>query len=199
MILIVAGQATAVAILDAMKLFFNLPGCIFILGADRSHLEAAVQAEYKDLGIAINSYLDKIVQFPFTIPALPVKSVRNYIYSHTSSSLWVSAPMIASAAPDNPRQLKRLINSLTFLDHIARASNFADYDIHVMCALALIQNAAPDLYEHLRNSPDSWAGMSSLSFAETAHEVPEWLKGMLSGKQGQNSSSVLSHRKACRL
>ena len=124
---------TAVAILDAMKLFFNLSGCVFVLGADQSHLEAAVQAEYKGLEIAhINSYLDKIVQFPFAIPTLPAKSVRDYIYSHTSSGLWNCAPMLASAAPDNPRQLKRLINSLTFLDHIARASVFPDYDNHVM-------------------------------------------------------------------
>jgi TPR repeat protein len=176
-------SATAVAILDAMKLFFNLSGCIFVLGADRAHLEAAVQAEYKDLGIAVNSYLDKIIQFPFTIPALPAKSVRDYIQSHTSTGLWICAPMIASAAPDNPRQLKRLINSLTFLDHIAKASDFADYDIHVMCALALIQNAAPDLYEHLRSAPDTWADVSSLSFAQSAHEVPEWLKEMLAGNK----------------
>jgi TPR repeat protein len=174
-------SATAVAILDALKLFFNLPGCIFVLGADRSHLEAAVQAEYRDLGITINNYLDKIIQFPFTIPALSASSVRDYIRSHTSYDLWICAPMIASAAPDNPRQLKRLINSLTFLDHIARASDFTDYDIHVMCALTLIQNAALDLYEHLRSDPVAWSDVSSLGFEQSAHEVPEWLKGMLSG------------------
>lgn len=175
--------ATAVAILDAMKLFFNLTGCIFILGADRSHLEAAVQAEYKDLGVAISSYLDKIVQFPFTIPALPERSVRDYIYSHTTPGLWICAPMIASAAPDNPRQLKRLINSLTFLDHIATASDFTDYDIHVMCALALIQNTAPDLYDYLRSTPGDWSAVSSLGFAQFAREVPDWLQGMLSGSK----------------
>src|SRR5487761_674986 len=173
-------SATAVAILDAIKLFFNLPGCIFILGADRPHLEAAVQAEYKDLGITANNYLDKIIQFPFTIPA---DSVRDYIHSHTPYDLWACAPMLAAAAPDNPRQLKRLINSLSFLDRIARASVFSDYDNRIICALILIQNAAPDLYDHLRSTPKAWSDISSLGFSWLAftEEFPEWLKEKLSG------------------
>ena len=174
--------ATAVAILDAVKLFFSLPGCIFVLGADRAHLEAAVKAEYESLGVPTESYLDKIVQFPFTIPALAGKNVRDYIYSHTRINLWNCAPMIAAAAPDNPRQLKRLINSLTFLDHIARTSGFSQYDNHIMCALTLIQNAAPDLYVRLRHSPTDWHAVSSLGLDG---EAPEWLQKMLAGSEAR--------------
>lgn len=179
--------ATAVAILDAVKLFFSFPGCIFVIGADRVHLEAAVKAEYQDLGIPLESYLDKIVQFPFTIPALAGKSVRDYIYSHTRFNLWNCAPMIAAAAPDNPRQLKRLINSLTFLDHIARASGFSKYDNHIMCALTLIQNAAPDLYARLRHSPKDWRPVSSLGLDK---EAPEWLRIMLAGSEARTQLEV---------
>jgi TPR repeat protein len=182
--------ATAVAILDAMKLFFNLPGCIFILGADRQHLEAALRAEYKGLEIPVNNYLDKIIQFPFTIPALTAKSVRSYIHNHTSTGLWDCAPMLASAAPNNPRHLKRLINSLTFLDYIARVSVFPDYDNRVMCALTLIQNTAPELYEHLRNNPGHWPDVASLGYAQTAQEAPEWLKEMLTGSEAKTHLEV---------
>ena len=179
--------ATAVALLEAIKLFFNLDGCIFVLGADREHLEAAVATEYDSIGIARESYLDKIVQFPFTIPALSNESVRDYIYKHTPYSLWNCVPMLAAAAPDNPRQLKRVINSLVFLDYIVRESEISNYDNRVMCALALIQNAAPNLYRHLRRSPHRWSDVASLGLKA---EVPEWLQDMLAGSDSRTALEV---------
>jgi TPR repeat protein len=168
----------AVGLLEAIKLFLNLPGCIFILGVDREQLEAAIAAEYGRLGISRESYLDKIVQLPFTIPALAKKGVQEYIVKHLPEQLQDCQAMLAAAAPDNPRRLKRTINSLFLLDRIAIESRLPHYNNKFMCAIALIQIAAPDLYQRLRQSPVDWQHVVALGSDTTS---PTWLTGMLNG------------------
>jgi energy-coupling factor transporter ATP-binding protein EcfA2 len=148
--------ATAVSVLEALKLYLNYPGCVFVLGVDRQPIEAAIAVKYKNLEIAKENYLDKIVQLPFTIPALTTESVERYILEKVPKRLQDCRGLLAVAAPDNPRQLKRTINLLFLLDRIA-AGSIPNYDARIMCALALTQNSAPDLYQLLRYNPKAWA------------------------------------------
>jgi energy-coupling factor transporter ATP-binding protein EcfA2 len=130
--------ATAVAVLEALKLYLNLEGCIFVLGIDRQPIEAAIAHEYGGLGIVKETYLDKIVQVPFTIPALDQTWVASYVAMRLPERLKDCQEMLSLAAPDNPRRLKRAINTLFLLERIAKIS-FPTYDYRILCAIALIQ------------------------------------------------------------
>jgi KAP family P-loop domain len=133
-----------------------LSGCIFVLGVDRQPIKAAIAHEYSSIGLAKESFLDKIVQLPFTIPALGQAAVADYVEARLPEHLNDCQEMLTRAAPDNPRQLKRTINSLLLLDRIAEIS-FPSRDGRILCVVALIQNSAPNLYQHLRHAPEDWA------------------------------------------
>ena len=58
----------ALKLLEALKLYLNLEGCVYFLGVDRQALEKSISHCYKGLDIKESEYLDKIVQLPFTVP-----------------------------------------------------------------------------------------------------------------------------------
>ncbi len=182
--------ATAVAMMEALKLYLSLAGCIFVLGIDRQPIESAIASEYANLGIAKESYLDKIVQLPFTIPALNKEDVNSYVAARLAGHLGNCQQMLTLAAPDNPRQLKRIINALLLLDRIADTS-FPNRDSRILCAVALIQNSAPDLYQRLRRNPEDWALVvpAGIDSQERAAR-PGWLEDMLSGSDTREALSA---------
>ena len=57
----------AIQVLEAIKLFLDVPGCIFVLGLDREAIEDAVQKRYKG-EVKAREYLEKIIQLPFILP-----------------------------------------------------------------------------------------------------------------------------------
>ena len=47
--------AKTVQVLEAIKLFLDKPGCIFVLGADTDVIRDAVKAHYKDMVTSLNA------------------------------------------------------------------------------------------------------------------------------------------------
>jgi tetratricopeptide (TPR) repeat protein len=182
--------ATAIAMMEALKLYLSLPGCIFVLGIDPELIQSAIANEYATLGIAKESYLNKIVQLPFTIPALSREEVNAYVAAHLARDLSDCQQILTLAAPDNPRLLKRIINTLLLLDRIARIS-FPNRDSRILCAVAVIQNSAPDLYQHLRRRPEAWAlVVPAGTDPEGPSARPGWLDKMLSGSDTREALSA---------
>jgi tetratricopeptide (TPR) repeat protein len=182
--------ATAIAMMEALKLYLSLPGCIFVLGIDPELIQAAIASEYASLGIAKESYLNKIVQLPFTIPALSREEVNAYVAAHLARHLSDCQQILTLAAPDNPRLLKRIINTLLLLDRIARIS-FPNRDSRILCAVAVIQNSAPELYQHLRRRPEDWAlVVPAGTDPQVPSARPSWLDAMLSGSDTREALSA---------
>ena len=120
---------TAVNITEKIKLFMDVPGCIFMLAAD---LQVIQQGLEKKLGKAISeaegkNYLDKIVKIQYQVPQLSRAQVReillqpeyqlfNLAFVHNGAcdpavvDLIFAFPMIAG----NPRSLKRVLNTFDF-------------------------------------------------------------------------------------
>lgn len=76
---------TAIATLEAIRLFLFVPRTAFVVGADELMIEYAVREHFPDLppsmgpaGYARN-YLEKLIQVPFRIPALGLAETRAYI------------------------------------------------------------------------------------------------------------------------
>ena len=53
----------AVEVLEAIKLFLDVPGCIFVLGVDREVIEEGIKVRYADYEATLNGaqYLEKII------------------------------------------------------------------------------------------------------------------------------------------
>ena len=64
-------------VLDAVKLFVDISGCVFIVGLDVDIVQKAVEKKYQDDPLAQKEYLGKIVQLPFRLPLLNRKQMTN--------------------------------------------------------------------------------------------------------------------------
>ncbi len=113
----------ALGLLEALKLYFSFNNCVFVLGVDREPLEAAVASEYKTLGLSTESYLDKIIQLPFTIPAIDDAGMRSLVEAQLPDVLHSCRPILAAAAADVPREVNRAANSLLLNHRLALEKN----------------------------------------------------------------------------
>lgn len=117
----------AVAALEAIKLFLDLPGCVFVLGMDRHVVEQGIAVRYRDFKIEAGApafdpraYLDKIIQIPFNLPPLETIQVGTFLDGligggRVHPDLAQCRDLIEIAVPQNPRMLKRVINVLELL------------------------------------------------------------------------------------
>ncbi len=76
---------TAIATLEAMKLFLFMPNTAFIIAADETMIEYSVRRHFPNLseevgGMAYTrNYLEKLIQIPFRIPALNENETSIYL------------------------------------------------------------------------------------------------------------------------
>jgi KAP family P-loop domain len=123
----------ALEVLESMKLFFDLEGCVFVVGLDQSIIERAVAEKYKTSGapdgqreISGSEYVKKIFQVPFGVPPIRPQQLTEYLLSIASSAGLgpeqnndlsnVVGPHLGFLAEEqalNPREIKRFINAYT--------------------------------------------------------------------------------------
>jgi hypothetical protein len=179
--------STAVKLLEALKLYLDFKGCVYVLAVDREPLEAAVATEYRELGLRTESYLDKIIQLPFTIPSIRQDHMGSYVGSHLPEDLQSCRDVLAVAASDEPRSVKRVANALLINHRLAASAEFgAGYDPRILAVVILIQNHAPDLYRELRLDPsiihdvyrykEGPEASSTLEESASASEADLWTK-----------------------
>lgn len=76
---------TAIATLEAIRLFLFVERTAFVIGADELMIEYAVREHFPDLPPSsgpvsyARNYLEKLIQVPFRIPALGVAETRVYV------------------------------------------------------------------------------------------------------------------------
>ena len=161
----------AVAALEAVKLFLNMKGCVFVLGMDREVVEQGIRVRYKELGNATSfdprEYLDKIVQIPFSLPPLGADQIGSYLsrlsQQEGQRGAIVCQDLIRAAAPANPRALKRILNILQltlYLDGMDDGAIAAIQPgtergnrVRHICKVVLIQILFPAAYRALAQNP----------------------------------------------
>lgn len=130
----------AMEVIEAMKLFFDLDGFVFVVGLDHKVIEAAVEIRYREFNeahamdqakIKGDDYIKKIFQVPFSLAPVSATELDTLIESYLDE---------AGAAPDqrheingtvlghlryvtaenaiNPRDIKRFINTYTIASAI---------------------------------------------------------------------------------
>ena len=150
----------AIEVLEAIKLFLDVQGCIFVLAVDRKVIAQGIQVKYKQLEdhrIDGQQYLEKIIQLPFELPPLLSPEVKAYI------------DQMAPQLPDkrcaeifaiglgqaNPRRIKRSINVFLLLSRLAEAKEdkLGKLNMLRLAKVVVIQQAYGDLYDLLRYQP----------------------------------------------
>jgi predicted KAP-like P-loop ATPase len=76
---------TAIATLEAIRLFLFVPKTAFVIGADELMIEYAVREHFPDLPPSsgpvpyARNYLEKLIQVPFRVPSLGLAETRIYV------------------------------------------------------------------------------------------------------------------------
>jgi ribosomal protein L7/L12 len=138
--------------LEALKLYLNLPNCVYFLAVDRTALENSIRQRYKKLEMREADYLDKIVQLPFVIPPIPSESIDEFVASLLPRALLPAKEILTTGLGDNPRQVKRFINMLVLNHHMAAESRIW-CDPCVLALVLLLQHRQPGLFKLIASEP----------------------------------------------
>jgi len=131
----------ALDVLEAMKLFFDLEGFIFVVGLDQSVVERSIDLKYRSgppsasdgesYQIRGADYIKKIFQVPFSVAPVAITQLDeflNAIYNESKLSPEQIADFQNQVAPHlrfivtesgvNPREIKRYLNAYTLSSKI---------------------------------------------------------------------------------
>ena len=145
-----------VQVLDAIKLFVDIPRGVYILGLDRNIVEQAVKIKYKgyqDQDEQAREYLEKIIQLPFMLPPIDAADMRAFVerlVPHLPDSR--CADVFALGLAPNPRQVKRTVNVFLLVWELSRQKLPQAKSVR-LAKLVVIQHSHPDLYQLLREVP----------------------------------------------
>lgn len=106
-----------VQVLEAIKLFMDKRGCIFVLGADTEIVRRAVEKQYTDAGVTgqgAGDYLEKIVQLRFELPPATYDTMQELLANEQviGKDWGESWRLLVTGAEINPRKVKTFVNDL---------------------------------------------------------------------------------------
>jgi len=154
----------AIEVLEAIKLFVDAPGCVFLLGLDQEVIARGVEIRYKEFNKAedggVNNpidgakYLEKIIQLPFQIPPIESSDMGDFVSSLVAEWPRPQCPEVfAKGLGENPRQVKRTVNTFLLLWGLAEKRQLQEVVKPIRLAkVVAIQAVAPRFYELLKKN-----------------------------------------------
>ena len=156
----------AVELLEVLKIFMDVPNCVFVLAVDYA---VVTQGLEKKFGVSVGhskgkSFFDKIIQLPFAIP-IAQYNISAYIQNLLSNMSIVCSEEEISTYREivdfsigcNPRSMKRLFNSFILLNTVASKKGiFNEADgikakdkQRILFASLCLQMAFQEIYEFM--------------------------------------------------
>ncbi len=159
----------AVGTLEAIKLFLDIPGCVFVLGMDRAVVEQGIRVRYKEFAldpaaarvqpVDARQYLDKIIQIPFTLPPLAdtqiAKFVEDWCGEHGQDALKEAKELIVKGVAPNPRSVKRTLNVLRLMVELRKVQDLpVDQDlVRRLAKIVVLQTSYDQVYRDIVADP----------------------------------------------
>lgn len=139
---------TAIATLEAMRLFLFLKHTAFVIAADEGMIRQAVRSHFEDVTLnedLVTNYFDKLIQLPIRVPPLGTQEVRAYLMM-----LFVDAdPDLTDEQKDAVREAvcKRLAQTWTGarVDKAFVSGEIANCPLGLLNRLAFAERIAPIL------------------------------------------------------
>ena len=163
----------AFRLLEGLKIYLNLPNCVFVLGMNENVLTDAIREEVSvpgsatlgELNLRASHYLEKICTDIYRLP-LPqdASALFSKMLSASVSQTYVNAfnSCVGDAVclPPNPRRLKALANQWArFSGCIEFPKNNAEQEVWAarVTVAAYIHQFHRDLWERWHFNPDFWS------------------------------------------
>jgi hypothetical protein len=150
-------------IVETMKLFLDVEGCVFLVAVDRDIIENAVSVKYKDLATyegllrrVSETYFEKIVQLPFSLPPVTAQALDDLVRAVSNDAdVHRCLPVLRGSPPYNPRRIKRLVQTFTLLKSLA-AGVWRDSPPvpSLLAKIVVIQARYRDVYGAIVDDPE---------------------------------------------
>lgn len=157
----------AIDVLEVLKLFLDCKHCVFLLAIDYDVVVNGVKLKYQntlseDKG---QDFFEKMIQVVYTIPSF-LSQADEYVKEilEKNGQSVILAPeftgLMKSGRKDNPRAIKRLLNSYLLLEKMKAGSNkkrlSTEDSIRLFSALCL-QNICPEMFTFLNEKLNNTA------------------------------------------
>ena len=166
----------AIGVLEALKVFLDIQGCLFVLGVDRAVIERGIRVRYKEFALADDptmregsdafpiagrDYLDKIVQVPFEMLPLEDSTIEAFVCQRLQLQEGLNEDDIRAVAyftsiglEPNPRKVKRTLNTFRLLLELGKAYGHT-FPAALLAKLVVIQSSFPHVYEYVLQEPNA--------------------------------------------
>jgi len=182
--------AMALELLEAIKNFMDVPGCVFVMALDYDVVQRGM---VEKLGVDLQktsgkAFFDKMIQLPFVVPTTFYR-LDEYIIDLLNKT---GLPCMTNGNCDtasrqfflditqftvgrNPRSIKRVVNYANLLERIHKHNSgreTTDGECKILFALVSMQIAWPELFQHFIRDPsvDSITSLQSWDFLD---DLPE--------------------------
>jgi hypothetical protein len=154
----------AIKVLESIKLFFEIPGCAFVLAMDDMMIERGILHRYRDYIMPLSphgelevppplsgaEYLEKLVHLPIRVPKPSRSELRAFIEAEYHELLGELSTrsreildLFVTCTPPNPRKVVRAVEAFRARHELA---NDPRYDPALLARLILIELFAPELH-----------------------------------------------------
>jgi len=161
----------AIEVLETLKNFMDVEGCVFLLAVDYEVVQLGIEAKFgKDLQkTSGKSFFDKIIQLPFAMPTSSYNIEKYLVDLLTASTFWhwkifqledksFFVDITEVTVGRNPRSIKRAVNYATLLKTIFQKNSRMQVQIStdnmkLLYAMVCMQIAWPELFEYFVLKP----------------------------------------------
>jgi hypothetical protein len=151
---------TAIAVLDALKLFLGEASCVFVLAMDFDVISGAAAKRVDGDPARGRQYLEKLIHFPYHLPAVRFEAVFHQLQGSVVAelsgdpALWRLAE---DAFGDNPRRIRRFVSALNLTAATLRLHAPPSRDRLMQAATLLaLRMRFPDFFRRIQTNPAVW-------------------------------------------
>jgi hypothetical protein len=147
-----------VRLLESVKVFFNVPGCIWLFAMDSEVIANYINHKYEGARMDGNSYLDKIIPEQYHLSLSPTIDRDNIVNLLRFVAQRQALDLNERSIPQLPRVLvpRRLIKSAAKLAEFKRqrGSDGLNVSDAMIFNLALLYHVWPDFYQRFSSASD---------------------------------------------
>nr|QNO50049.1 hypothetical protein LAFMFFPE_00001 [Methanosarcinales archaeon ANME-2c ERB4] len=149
-----------IEILEVIKLFLDVPKCIFVIGVEKEAIERGIEVRYKSkeqkIPISGQDYIEKIIQVPFTLPPIKEEDMADFIENLGIVGREKGyAKIVAKGTGCNPRKVKLFLNVLRIRQAIAeRTGEGIEHDRSAK--LFVFEYVFPEFYKDVVKYKDQY-------------------------------------------
>jgi len=154
---------TVANILEAINLFFDQKGCLFIMGMDLNVISKAIESQYneylgEDHSFSGRNYLKKMIQLEFTLPKIRQEDMTGFVNeligtNETLNILKQNSMLIIDTLDENPREIKRFINLFKFVKILQSYRGCLVIDDELLIKWFLLDFASGEFVSSVKNDP----------------------------------------------